>query len=166
MASDIYLFIKGPDILGDSEDAENKGAIEILAFNDGSTMPTTDGRSFAGSATSGRVEFSEFSFSKLCDTATVPLMKHCWHGTHFKEILVKCYRATGEGKRICYLEIKMEGCVITGINSNASQGGLPNEHVSVDYSKITYTYSDTDKKTGGMMNKKVVSYDRVRNVQS
>ncbi|GIV53611.1 MAG: hypothetical protein KatS3mg039_0129 [Candidatus Kapaibacterium sp.] len=163
MATDIYLFFKSPDIAGDSEDKENKGAIEILSFSDGSSMPTTDGRSFAGSGTSGIADFRTFQFSKLVDSASVPLMKHCWQGTHFAEVLVKCYRTTGDGQRICYLEIKMEGCVITDAAWSASNGGLPGETYSLDYGKITYTYADTEKLKGSQKAQKVVSYDRVTN---
>ncbi len=163
MASDIYLFFKEPNVAGDSEDAENSNAIEIFSFADGSAMPVTEGRSFAGAGTSGIAHFNEFSFTKMTDSASVPLMKHCWEGTHFKEVKVKCYRSTGNNQRICYLEITMTGCVITSISFSASMGGLPVESIAIDYSKITYSYRDTDKATGAQKDPMHIYYDRVTN---
>lgn len=163
MATDIYLSFMEPEVPGDSEDNENKNAIEILSFSDGSSMPITDGRSFAGSGTSGIVQFGEFNFTKLADSATVPLLKHVWEGTHFKQVLVRCYRETGAGSRICYLEITMEGAVIVSVQLSAASSGLPAEIYAIDYSKITYKYTDTDKVTGKSKNPQAISYNRVSN---
>jgi type VI secretion system secreted protein Hcp len=163
MATDIYLYFKQPDVPGDSEDNENKDAIEILSFSNGSSMPITEGRSFAGSGTSGIANFGEFNFTKLADSATVPLLKHVWEGTHFKQVLVRCYRATGPNSRICYLEITMEGAVIVSSQLSAGSSGIPTEGYAIDYSKITYKYMDTDKVTGKSKNPQAISYNRLSN---
>lgn len=144
MATDIYLTIS--KIPGDSEDHENKNAIEIQSFADGFTMPVTSERSFAGSGTSGIVQFGDFTFTKLTDSATPHILKSCWGGEHHDQVVVKCYRSTGPNKRVCYLEIVMEGCVITRVEWQANNGGLPQESVSINYSKSsTSTRTQTIK---------------------
>ncbi len=161
MATDIYLTIT--NIPGDSEDYENKDAIEIQSFADGFSMPVTSERSFAGSGTSGIVQFGDFTFTKLTDSATPHLLRSCWGGEHHDQVVVKCYRSTGPNKRVCYLEIVMEGCVITNVQWQANNGGLPQESVSINYSKIKYIYKDTDHQTGKEGPQRVITYDRVTN---
>lgn len=161
MATDLYLII--PGIPGDSEDHENKNAIEIQSFGDSFMMPVTSERSYAGSGTSGIVQFSDFSFTKLTDSATPLLMKNCWEGEHLNQVVVKCYRSTGASKRVCYLEIVMEGCVITEIQWSANNGGLPQESISINYAKVKYIYNDTDHQTGKQGSQRVITYDRVTN---
>ncbi|MBX7154353.1 MAG: type VI secretion system tube protein Hcp [Candidatus Kapaibacterium sp.] len=161
--TDVYLYFHGPDVAGDSQDSENIGAIEIMSFSFGSDMPTTDARSYAGSGTTGKVHMSDFSFVKSTDSASVPLMKHCWIGTHFEKVLVKCYRAHNTG-RIEYLNILLESCVVSDFLIGASSG-VPTESVMLNYGKISLKYTDSEKLSGkGSANKQVIAYDRVQNL--
>ena len=66
-------------------------------------------------------------------------------------MLVEFTTTTG-GKTETYLQWKLENVVFTGysVHGNSSGEPLPSEQTSMNFSKITYTYTEFDNKTGSV----------------
>jgi len=147
MAFDAFLKIDGID--GESTDDKHSKWIEILSFSHGVSQPSAGSRSSGGAATGQRSDHSDFSVVKTLDKASPLLNLHCCDGKHLKEVKLELCRATGDKAK--YMEYKMDDVIISGVRpGGSSQGGepLPLEEVSFNYGKITWTYVETDHKTG------------------
>lgn len=146
MAQDI--FIKIDTIDGESTDEKHPKWIEVESFNTGESMATAGTRSSGGAASAGRVNFQEFSFTKVVDAASPGLFLACCKGQHIPKIVVEWCRATGDKTK--WLEVKMENVMIASVtmSGNSHSDELPHEQVCLNFDKITWTYSPTDHKSG------------------
>lgn len=147
MAFDAFLKIDG--IPGESTDDKHKDWIEVSSFNLGISQPSAGAASSGGARSAERADFDDFSVTKALDKASPKLSVYVCKGDHIKEVKLELCRATGEKSK--YMEYKMEDVLVTSHRpGGSSQGGesLPTEEVSFNYGKITWTYTETDHKTG------------------
>jgi type VI secretion system secreted protein Hcp len=147
MAFDAFLKIDG--VPGESTDDKHKDWIEVLSFNAGVAQPSSGARSSGGAITSERADFDDFSITKSLDKSSPKLVSSLCKGEHIKEIKLALCRATGDKQQ--YMEYKLEDCLVSSVRPGGSAGGgesLPIEEVSFNYGKITWTYTETDHKTG------------------
>jgi type VI secretion system secreted protein Hcp len=142
-------FIKLDGIPGESTDDKHKDWIELLSFSTGVSQPTSGSASTGGGAGAQRANFSPFSFVKNLDKASPKIGLACADGTHIKEITMELCRAGGD--KVKYYEIKMNECMISSYRpggSSHSGDALPLEEVSIDYGKITWTYTQQKRGDG------------------
>lgn len=165
MPADIYVKFDG--IEGDSQDALNKGWIEVDNMSFGFAMPTSPERSALGAATTGKVEATVITLAKTMDTASMALMRSVWRGDHIPKVEFKFYRAH-QGGRICYMRVELTDVVISGVQlSGMNQTGLPGESFSLSYGSILVEYTPTEKTKGGAQPKPLrASLNRITNVKS
>ncbi len=158
MASDYLLEIDG--VKGESTDDVHKGKIEIDSFSWACMNEGTGGR--GGGSGSGKANFSDFQFTKQCDTASHELIKSCASGKHFTKAILTARKA-GDGQKD-FLVVTMEDVFVSSFNSSGSSGGgsIPHESVTLNYVKIKYEYKLQDKK-GGLVGGMVAGYDRALN---
>lgn len=144
MAFDCFLKLTG--LAGETSDEAHKDWIEINSFQVGTNVHVTTAS--AGARTSGRCSWSEAVCTKTCDKATPKLMLAACKGDHFKEATVVICRATGDKQK--YMEYKMEDALISSFSTSVHDGSesLPMESFSINFGKITFTYTMTDHKTG------------------
>lgn len=159
MATNIYLKIEGPDIAGESTDANHAGQIEVLGWSHSFSQATSPVRSTAGSGTVERANHADLTFTKYSDTATTDLLKQCWSGQHFTKMTFQQYRAGGVGEEVQFLTVELEDVVISHFSISAGAGDLPVENVGLAYGKCTYTYDPADEKTGKKAGSKPISHD-------
>ena len=76
-------------------------------------------------------------------------MEACALGKFNKKVVVE-FTTTVGGKTETYLKWELENCIFTGysVHGNSSGEPLPSEQVSLNFTKITYTYTEYDNKTG------------------
>jgi type VI secretion system secreted protein Hcp len=147
MAFDAFIKIDG--IPGESTDDKHKDWIEILSFSHGVSQPRSGSVSSGGSRSSQRTDHSDFSVIHALDKASPKLNLFCSNGDHIKEITVELCRAGGDKQK--YMEWKLEDVIVTSVRPGGSSSGeesLPLEEISFAYGKITWTYTETDHKTG------------------
>ena len=79
---------------------------------------------------------------------------------NYIEVLVEFTTTTG-GKTDTYLKWKLENVVFTGysVHGNATGEPLPSEQVSCNFTKITYTYTEFDNKTGSKKGNVEAAYE-------
>jgi type VI secretion system secreted protein Hcp len=145
---DAYVNIDG--VPGEALDDKHKNWIEILSFSHGMSQPTSSTKTSAGGGTTGRATHSDFTLVKFMDSASPKLYSSLSTGKHFDKISIELCRAGGS--QVKFMEIKLEQVVISSIelSGNATGGAdqLPHESVSLNYGKITWTYTQ-QKRTDG-----------------
>ena len=104
---------------------------------------------------------SDISFTKSMDKASPQLMKACANGQHIKEAKLTCRKAGGTQET--YLVIKMENVLISSISpAGSSADDLPTETLSLNFTKIEFTYRYQDA-TGGAGTEVKFSWDLKEN---
>ena len=152
MAVDMFLKIEGID--GESTDDKHKKEVEVLSFHWGITQQRSASASSAGSLSSQRADFQDFSIVKAIDLASPKLALACADGTHLKSVRLEICRSGGDKQP--YMEYKFTDVIITGFKSGGSGHGevLPLEEVAFGYGKAEWAYTQT-KVEGGKGSGKV-----------
>jgi type VI secretion system secreted protein Hcp len=162
MAFDCFLKIE--TIPGESTDDKHKDWIEVLSFSTGISQGSAGSRSTAGARSSGRADFADFTVVHSLDKASPKLALACAKGEHIKTVTMTLNRAGGNKEQ--YMEYKLEDVLVSSVNSNGSmQSGdtLPQEEISFNYGKMTWTYTETDKKTGAAKGKVSAAWSLIEN---
>jgi type VI secretion system secreted protein Hcp len=163
MAFDVFLKIEGID--GESTDSKHQNWIEILAYSHGTTQFAAGSRSSGGAASGGRCDHQDFTFTKTLDKATPKLLLHCCNGKHIPSATLQLNRATGDKTK--FMEYKLEDIIVSSLTYNGATGmDLPGETVSFNYGKITWTYTETDHKTGSAKGNVTANWSVVENTGS
>lgn len=159
MAFDAFLEIDG--IPGESTDSAHKGQIEVLGFSHGEDQPISGSISSGGGISGERVNHAPFRFRHTVDKASPKLHLACCNGTHIAKVALDVCRATGDKQS--YYKVEMENCLVRRAtmlgNLAAAPTGdapagvdvvtdLPVEEIEFVYGKVTWTYTETDHKTG------------------
>ena len=168
MAFNTFIKFTGPDIAGSSIYKGLETWIEVHSWNTGFHQPTSPIRGSAGGGTVERCHPSPFTFTKEIENASDDLLKMCFSGKHIEKAEFRAYRSTGdvgaEQSGMPYLKIELNSVIVQDFSTSGSAGSLPMESVSLNYSKITYTYDPQDKKGGTQSGAQVISWDIGLNV--
>jgi type VI secretion system secreted protein Hcp len=146
MAVDMFLKVDGVD--GESTDDKHKKEIEVLSYSWGISQQRSASASSAGSLSSQRADFHDFSIVKAVDATSPKLALFCADGTHIKNIRLELCRSGGDKQP--YMEYKFTDVLVTGFKPGGSGHGeaLPLEEVSFTYGKAEWKYTQT-KVEGG-----------------
>jgi type VI secretion system secreted protein Hcp len=142
------LFVKIDGIEGEATDSAH--AKWILA--DSASLPvfsSIPGGAVDQQRTKGETSLGDITFTRQLDKSSPKLMEACALGKFNKEVLVE-FTTTLGGKTETYLKWKLENVVFTGysVHGNSSGEPLPSEQCSMNFSKITYTYTEFDNQKG------------------
>ena len=142
-------FLKIATIPGESSDDKHADWIEILSYNTGVAQLASGSVSSGGGRSAERAGFQDFSVVKALDKASPKLALACANGEHINEIKLELCRAGGDKQK--YMEYVMNDVIISSARPGGSGKGketLPLEEVGFRFGKITWTYTETDHKTG------------------
>jgi type VI secretion system secreted protein Hcp len=136
MAVDYFLKIDG--IKGESQDSKHKGEIDLLNWSWGETQ--TGSHAFGGGGGAGKVSMQDFTFQMNANLASPKLLLACANGEHIKEATLTCRKAGKDQQE--YLKIKMNDLLVSSFQTGGHAGGeVPVDSISVNYSKIEYSYA-------------------------
>jgi type VI secretion system secreted protein Hcp len=136
MAVDMFLELDGVD--GESKDEQFKGKIDIYSFNLG--LSNQGAGHYGGGSGAGKAQISDMSISKQVDKASPTLYKFCYQGKHILNGVVHIRKAAGEAP-LEYLKYEMNEILVTSVStSDSAGGGIANESISLNFSKIKMTY--------------------------
>ena len=144
--ADSFLLIDG--IPGESLDDKHKDWIEILSFEHLVTQPASATKGSAGGATTSRSEHGDYQITKYIDKASPKLVEACSTGKHIGKVKIEMCRAGGT--QLPYLVVNMEEVIISSVHANGSQDSklFPTESITLNYSKIDWTYTQQKRKDG------------------
>ncbi len=159
----IDCFLKVEMIPGESTDDKHQDWIEILSYSFGVAQSSSGAASTGGARSGGRADFSDFVVTHVLDKASPKLAKACCEGTHLTHVTLSLNRAGGEKEE--YMEYKMDDVLITSVSASGQSGSeaLPIETISFNYGRITFTYTETDHKTGAPKGKVSSGWSLVQN---
>lgn len=139
MAVDAFLKFFGPDISGESTDGGHLEWMEVLSYN----WEVTQASSMAsgtGGRSAERANFSDFSFVKTIDKASVDLGQNCATGQHFTKAELQVHEASGDKHQ--YYKVTMEDVIISSYRPGSHGGGdKPQESAAINYGKIQWEYT-------------------------
>ncbi|MFM9922909.1 type VI secretion system tube protein Hcp [Variovorax sp. H27-G14] len=161
MAQDIFLKING--IEGESQDAEHKNEIEVLAFNWKVFQESTMHSGSGGGA--GKATVEDLKFDHFVDRSSLNLMKYCLTGKHIQEAMLTVRKAGGNP--LNYLKFTFSDVIITAIQpfgSNADEMRVK-ERVRLSFSKIKQEYA-VQNAQGGSGGAVTAGYDIKGNKES
>ena len=140
MATDCFLKLDG--IKGESTDDAHKEEIEISSWTLGASQQAMAAGSGVGGSTGGRVDLTEFSFSKVYDSASPTIFKYCCTGKHIPTVTMTM-RGANETKET-YLTYTLTDVVVGSISWGHGGDVRPSESISLRYAKIAVAYTPYD----------------------
>jgi type VI secretion system secreted protein Hcp len=155
----MFIVFKKPDIKGESEDSNNKDAIDVLSWSHSFNQPTSPTRTTGSAGTVEQANHSDFSFTKYLDAATDDLLKFCWSGKQIDTATFSAFRADGSDMPLKYLEVEMKNVLITNISIGGGTGDIPTETVTLSYDVVKYNYIPRKKADGSAIGNQVVTHD-------
>lgn len=140
-------FLKLGDIKGESTDKDHKDWILI------ESMSAPVYRSIPAGAKDaqrprGETTLGDTHIVRQLDSSSVKLQEACANGTLFKEVEIHlCTQAKNKAEP--YLKYKLSDVIVSSysFHGNASGEPLPSEEVSLNCSKVEWTYIKVDPKT-------------------
>jgi type VI secretion system secreted protein Hcp len=148
VAVDYFLKIDG--IEGESTDSKHKGEIEIESFSWGVSQSGTIGGGGGGGA--GKAQFQDFSFTAVESKASPKLFVGCASGEHIKQAVLtgRTGRDFVKGEDI-FLKLTLTDVLISSYQTGGSQSSdtLPIDQVSLNFAKIEFSHTSTEKSGTG-----------------
>jgi type VI secretion system secreted protein Hcp len=132
-AVDYFLKIDGVD--GESTDARHRGEIEIQSFSWGATQ--SGGFAGGGGGGAGKASFSSFTIVKRVDKASPLLFLACATGKHLRFAVLNAQRSS---PNVAFLQIQFTDILISSFKDAGTEGEVPLEEVSFNFTKIEYRY--------------------------
>lgn len=125
-----YLKLDGID--GEATSPAHDGWIHVLSVQTG----------IARTGTRTGPHLSPLRVRKPVDRATPWLYRACATGSIIPRASLELVRE--EGKRLRYYRVVLENVIVSSIQTGGSATGHPEEDVDLNYSKVTWTYTETD----------------------
>jgi type VI secretion system secreted protein Hcp len=136
MAVDMFLKLAG--IVGESQDAQHKGEIDILGWSWG--VAETQAAA-GGGAAAGKPNFHQISVQKLLDLATAPLLAAVARGSHIATGTLTIVRSGAAPET--FLVLNMKDIAIASVNMAESQTeNRPTETIALIFGQIDFEYTE------------------------
>lgn len=150
-----YMFLEVQDkvkINGESTLKGFENFIEIMSYSHGLSNPIQFTTSNTG-RTTGRPSLQEMTVSKTLDATTPILNYNCCLAQNLGTTKIHLVRqdATSDGQNtnaIDYMVYEMTNTMISSVSVGGGGGGIPMETISLNFSKITWTYLSQKPDTG------------------
>ncbi len=134
----MFLDIEG-EIAGESQDAEHKDEIDVLAWSWG--MSNSGSLHTGGGGGAGKANFQDISFTKYLDKSSPKLMEACATGDTYAAATLVCRRAGGDPLE--FLIIRMENVLITSVSTGGSGGeDRLTENVTLNFAQVQVRYTE------------------------
>lgn len=140
----VEIFLKIPDVDGESLAKGHEKEIEVFSFSLGASNPSSVAT--GGGSGAGKVDLSALSIQKQVDLASAKLFQKCCMGKHFDNATLVIREAGGDAP-VEYWTIKMKQVFIDSISWGGSAGGgKPSESVSMSFAEVAFEYYSQDEK--------------------
>ncbi len=116
--------------------------------------------------TKGETTLGDLTFVRQLDKSSPKMFEATALGKFHKEMKVEFTTTTG-GKTDTYLCWTLENVIFTGysVHGNSSGEPLPSEQITINFTKITKTYTEFDNKKGTKKGNVEAKYEVGKNTQ-
>jgi type VI secretion system secreted protein Hcp len=135
-----------PDIKGQSTIKGFEDKIEILSASHGVAMQVTASPS-STERTSGRPNHQDLTVSKYVDLSTCPIIAACNAATNLKTVTLTVGR-NDAGVVLPYLVYTLDNTIVSSVSVAAGSGDRPTETITLNYTKITWAFTEQKADTG------------------
>lgn len=126
----VDVYIKFPDIEGESVHEAHKDEIDVLAWSWGLS---TDGRNAC---------IEDIKLTKFTDKASPILLMNIARGIVYPTVILSMHQSDTGGGHADYIKILMERAEVSAIDiSHAGADDRPTETYSLNFEKITFEYT-------------------------
>jgi len=152
----VDYFLKLATIQGESKDSKHANEIDVLSWSWGETQTGTHAGGGGGGA--GKVSMQDFHFVMKTNKASPKLLLACANGEHIGEGTLVCRKAGTEQQE--FMKIKFTDLLVSSFQTGGSSSGdeIPLDQISLNYSKIEYSYCEQDK-AGQLLGPIMAGYD-------
>ncbi len=140
-------FMKLGDIKGESTDQGHKDWILIESMSSPIYRNIPEGAR-DNERMRGRTTIGDVVCVRQLDKSSVKLQEACANGTFFKEVEIHlCSQVKNKAEP--YLKYKLENVIITSYSFHGTaDGGKPSEEITMNYTKVTWTFMLLNKDSG------------------
>jgi type VI secretion system secreted protein Hcp len=143
---DVLILDCGTDIAGESLLKDYAGKIELLSYSHGVAQQITGDQSNT-KRTSGKPNHQDFTVTKYVDLASCKLIDFCNQAKPLASITVTVGQ-NDNGAVIKYFTYVMTNALISSVSVGGGGGGKPQETVTFNYTKMTWTYNQQKEEAG------------------
>jgi type VI secretion system Hcp family effector len=138
-------YIKLPGIDGEVEEKDHQKWIEVGTGSMPIYRSITEG-SKGSSRENGETSLGDFVVVKQWDSSTPQIAQAAADGKLLNEVKIH-FCSTINNKNVTNLEIKLKNVIITSyqLSINAEQSPPPSEQLSLNYTKVDWTYKKYDR---------------------
>ena len=139
----IYIDIDG--IKGSATESSHKDQIEAESLHWGVSRALTH---IAGGATEklgDKAQFTEVTFTKRIDKASVKLFEACASGKHIDKATIYVV-GTQEGDAQEFSSYELGDVLIANFSESGNGHDLPHESIGLNFTKFTFKFSSRDEK--------------------
>ncbi len=126
----VDMYIKLPDIDGESVDENHDKWIDVLSIDWGAHKP---GATNDAARRRGDVKLGDITMTKGYDASSPKIMLACANGTHFPSVELEAPER--RGAQATYMKYKLENVMITSYSIDAT-GERPMETITMTYEKV------------------------------
>ncbi len=137
-AASVDYFLKLDGVEGESKNDRHRNEIEILSFSWGLSQGGTSGVRGGGGA--GKASFQDMHFSMPLSKASPKLFLAAATGEHIPKAVFTSAKPDKNGD---YLKITLTDILVSSYQQDGSQGTIPTDQFSLNFTKIEYEYSPT-----------------------
>ncbi|MCC7155033.1 MAG: type VI secretion system tube protein Hcp [Bryobacterales bacterium] len=135
----LILDCSSASINGECQLTDFNNMIECLSFSHGVAQQITGDQSNT-KRTSGKPSHQDFTITKFQDLATASLIDYCNQAKPIPTIKVTVGQ-NDNGKVTKFFIFELTNALVSSISVGGGGGGKPQETVTFNYTKITWTYA-------------------------
>ena len=143
---DILILDCGSDIKGESLLSDYTEKIELLSYSHGVAQQITGDQSNT-KRTSGKPNHQDFTVTKYVDLASCKLIDYCNQAKPLASVTITVGQ-NDNGAVIKYFTYVFTNALISSVSVGGGGGGKPQETVTFNYTKMTWTYNQQKEEVG------------------
>jgi len=153
-------YMKLGDIKGDVSNADHKQWITIESMSSPLYRSIPPGARNQG-RTQGETTLGDIVVVKLLDQSSTKIQEACAKGDFQKSVEIH-FMTDVKGKEEPYLKYTLENAIISSysFHGNSSGSPLPTEQLTINFTKVTWTYVVINKDTGAKEGNIETKYDK------
>lgn len=150
-----------PTVEGESTLKGYEKKIQCMSFSHGVSMPLHMDPSGGGRSVA-RAQFQDFSMMKYLDQTSPKLNFYCATAKELGDVTIWLLQTEGGGTEV-RMEYILNDAMLTSVSASTG-GGLPMESITLNFTKISWTYNQQSK-DAAKKGKFPATFDLMANVE-